>query len=217
MAWSVNKAKRFMVGAVSLPNRVRTAKTHWLVLGAPGPIAREVIDVDPREIRGHVSTGLARRLRARSGYASGVVIGGEWDREITPIEVCDGEVFRSCELRWAHGYAWQDTPIFQSYLVLIERKQRCDFASPEELLASYERLDGIFGQVRQDGAFSEAFPDLIKVNLDRHGKLAWGPDGRHRVAMALICGLPSIPARPGFIHVHGVEHFRALRRRSDAS
>jgi hypothetical protein len=210
-------AKRFLQRIGRTPQRLVTLYTHRVALGPLAPRAGEVIDVDPRDIRGHLPKGLAKRLHARSGFESGAVIGGDWDRQVRPVKLTEKEVYTSCHLRWIEGQAWEDTPIFKSYLGHIERGVPCDFKSVAELVESYRRLDEVFAQVRDERRLSERYEHLVLVNMDREGGLSWGPNGRHRVTMALICGFESIPARVGFIHRLAVDRFQALRRGAVAS
>ena len=211
-------AKRLLQGIGRTPQRLVTLYTHRVALGPLAPRAGEVIDVDPREIRGHLPKELAKRLRVQSGFESGAVIGGDWDRHVRRLDLTEKDVYTSCRLRWVEGRAWEDTPIFASYLGLIERREPCDFRSVAELVESYRRLDEVFAQVQDEGRLSERYEHLVLVNMDREGSLFWGPNGRHRVTMALICGFVSIPARVGFVHRDAVDRFQALRRGgSDAS
>ena len=212
MVTTTRRSRRWLQGLSRTPQRLVTLYRHRFVLGSLAPSGGEVIDVDPRRIVGHMPTRLAKRLRARTGFEAGAVIGGDWDREIRPVNLTEKEVYTSCHLRWIEGHPWHDTPIYRSYVALIERGEPCDFRSVGELDESYRRLDEIYARVRHEGRLSERYEHLILVNMDRDGGLSWGPNGRHRVTMALICGFESIPARVGFIHPLAIDRFQARRR-----
>lgn len=196
------------------PRKLATAYRQRAALGASAPGRREIIDVDPREIGGHLRSAVAKRLRHLTGYEAAVVVGGDWDREIARLNVREIEAYESCRQRWVEGRPWHETSLYASYVDLIRRGVPCDYNSVAAMVASYERLDAVFERVRREGRLSDDFDHLIKVNVDRDGGLSWGPNGRHRLVIALLCGFETIPARVGFVHPQGLDHFQTLRRRN---
>lgn len=192
--------------------RWRTMATHALVLRDLAPRRGEIIDVDPRQVAGSFNSRATQIVRRRCGYLVGVVVDGDWDLEATYGPFTEKLVYKACHMRWVGGSAWEETELFQLYAGWIERGEPCRFKTYGDLVARYRALDGVFEQVRRDGALSESPEHLVCMSVVRDGRLLWGPNGRHRVAIAMIAGVPTMPASVGYVHRDAVSHFQRLRR-----
>jgi hypothetical protein len=207
---SVSSRRKVLKLVREAPRRLRGEVVHRLRWGRRAPGINEVINVDPRQVRGYFWAELAARLRKATGVRSGI-IGGDWDVEVPILTVEDTDVFRSCVLRWQHGRRWQDTPMYLDYLRRIEQRKIERFASERELLDRYQQLDDIFHWAREHGRLSDAPSHLLRINVGRDGRLIYGPDGRHRLAIALLAEVEVVPASVRFVHVDAIDHFLALR------
>ena len=194
------------------PRRLRTVVLNRIMHRAHAPLPGEVIHVDPTMIRGHLTSRLARRIRDRSGVRYGALVDGTWDREVEYFDFAKTVLYESCYARWTEGARWCDTPLYQGYLQQLERGGPCRFGSVEELEDRYRALDALFEEIRRQGRMSTAPEHLVVVNFASDGTLIWGPNGRHRIAIARIAGLPMMPAGVGFVHVDGRAHFQNARR-----
>ena len=146
-----------------------------------------------------------RYLQAVSGKKSGAIVGGSWDRRVPREDFTGKMVYRSCVQHWQLGNPWEETEIVQLYVDRLENGIPCRFTSKEELLQRYHELDRIYEQIVTDGRLSTDRASLMKVSFLRDGTLAWGPDGRHRICMALVAGHKRMPARVGFVHPQAIE------------
>jgi hypothetical protein len=196
----------------TLGTRLASLYLNTVELGERAPRRGEVIDVDPTRIVGALGTTVARRLRNETGRRGGVVVGGRWDLEVQYLDFSEKLVYQACRARWVEGRAWEETELIQIYLDRLERGERCRFASHGDLVDRYRALDGIYAQVRREGRLSERPEHLVAISVVRDGRLLWGPNGRHRVAIALLAGLPTMPASVGFVHRQAIDAFGALRR-----
>jgi hypothetical protein len=197
-----------------LATRLTSLYLNTVGLGERSPRRGEVIDVDPSRIAGKLSPAMLRRLRLETGRSGGVVVGGHWDREVQYLDFSKKLVYRACQARWVEGRPWEETELFQIYRGRLERGERCRFASYRELVDRYRALDAIYAQVRREGRLSDLPEHLVRISIVRDGRLLWGPNGRHRVSIALVAGLPTMPASVGFVHTQAVDAFGALRRTS---
>jgi hypothetical protein len=201
--------------AAHLPRRatrVWTAARQAAVYGWAAPARNETIHVDPRHIRALVTSELKRHLVRKTGHQGGVIVGGDWDVElVTYRDFKTKLVYRSCHAHWVDGVPWEDTEIVRIYRDQLARGACRDFRSVESLMARYARLDRIFAEVIERRALSHRFEDLVRISIARDHTLLWGPDGRHRVTMALLAGLTRIPARVGYVHTGALAYFQTLR------
>lgn len=182
------------------------------VYGDSAPMFRELLHVDPNIIAGERKSEVARDFQLEYGGTRALVAGGDWDRELKPMDVRALGVFRSCHAHWVEGVPWAETPVYISYLRKIEKGQpHPDCPTPEALVARYAALDAIYATVRDTGRMSELTEDLVTISLDREGRPYWGPNGRHRVCIGLILGVARMPARVGIVHEHALEVYQRLR------
>ncbi len=180
--------------------------------GPRAPMLRELIHIDPHAIVGERKTEAARAFQRQHGGARALVVGGDWDLALTPVDPRALGVYHSCHAHWVDGADWAQTPVYQSYQRKIAKGQpHPDCPTLPALEARYAALDAIFTQVRDSGQMSEAPEDLITISLDRAGRLYWGPNGRHRVCIALVLGMTRIPARAGIVHAAALDAYQALR------
>ncbi len=70
-------------------------------------------------------------------------------------------------------------------------------------------MDEIFENVRRTGKLSTRKKDLIRISFARDGSLFWGPNGRHRLAIAIFAGVKRMPAKPLYVHPHAKEAYLA--------
>jgi hypothetical protein len=198
--------------------RVYTAVRQAAIYGWAAPRWRETIHVDPRDIRALVTPKLKRHLVRTTGHQSGVVAGGDWDVELAEYRDFRTKlVYRSCHAHWVDGVPWEETEIVRIYLDQLAKGEPCPFDDVAGLMRRYRRLDRIYEDVVRRRRLSHRYEDLVKISIARDHSLLWGPDGRHRVTIALIAGLPTIPARVGYVHPLALPYFQTLRTHAPGS
>ena len=150
---------------------------------------------------------------------TGDVVGGSWDQNFEPM--AEYTLYELFEERFCEGVSWDQTEYYDRVIDKIRRGDSIRYATVKELeekLSLYEQIyeafeggeynlqselaeDGRTG-VPGDGGYT-LFPSLmdqslvrheIAVNVGRNGRLLLN-DGRHRVCLALVAGLDSIPVR----------------------
>lgn len=184
-----------------------------IIWGRKRPKKDEIIYINPHLIKGHLlhSPGW-KKLTKKTGCQEGVILGGNWDlNEVEYLKIKETDYFQSCLNHWHNGLFWEGTPYFKQYLKKINSGIPCRFKNISELENRYLYLDHIYDQIKQTGKMSLHSKDLIIINISRDGSLIWGPDGKHRICIALCLGLKKIPARIGFIHSEAVEQFQQYR------
>lgn len=158
-----------------------------------------LVDVDPTRIERSV-------IETASTWPQwGRVVGGDWDREWEPFD--ERAVARGIRQRFAEGRAWRQTALFDAYVDQLERfgtawgytsldafERRC--AEVEALYESirtrgYRRQRALRGGDR--GATVATRTDEINVDVARDGTLCWRAYGQHRLAMAKVLDVETVP------------------------
>ncbi len=143
-----------------------------------------------------------------------MVLGGNWDIEnVHYMEFTKEDPYLSCHEHWVEGKDWSQTPLYQYYVEKLGRGESCRFSSVKALRGRYEKLDIIFSEVMASKCMSSKKKDLVRVSVARNSKLIWGPDGRHRVCIAICAGLEKMPAMLGFVHCDAINYLKDLRYR----
>jgi hypothetical protein len=190
---------------------LRGTVQQLITWGRMAPRRGEIIHVDPRQVRGYLGLDLARGLRSSTGFAGEAVIDGDWDLAVPLVDIVDTEVYRSCRLHWIEGVPWEDTALVQEYAGRVVAGAIARFPTHAALLERFHALDGIYEQVRADRRMSDSYRHLVRISIGRDGRLIMGPDGRHRLAIAVITDVDSMPARVGYVHPGALQAFQRLR------
>lgn len=181
--------------------------------GKNSTVFGELIYVNPNELVNHT--------RAWHRNHSGCIRAGDWDiKELHPID----ELFKisCCKKHWMDNVPWEETGIYDFMLAIIKEKNRpadgCQ--SLEDIIARYNRLDQLFEEVKRTGAFktqkqlnpsAENEQGGIYVHIGRDNKLIFGGGGFHRLAIAQILNLKSIPAQLGVVHPFSIKTWKQYK------
>ncbi len=131
------------------------------------------------------------------------------------------EPFISCAQHWIDGAPWEQTRAYQRMAGAIRRKGVADRCrSMDDVFTRYEALDRLFEKAKKDREISchsdydpWAFRELggIVFHIGPGGKPFFGRVGQHRLAIALVLGIRSVPAALGGTHVDALPLLRAFR------
>ncbi|MDU8909900.1 hypothetical protein [Aestuariicoccus sp. MJ-SS9] len=181
-----------------------------LRFGAGAPLSDETIWIRPRDVTHVFQRTRAHDYRRRH---SGLVLGGDWDRQRRPLE---GTVkYDACVAHFAQGVPWDETGIYDEMLRRIAEGKPADGCKTrDDIVARYARMDALFDHLRRTGRFERMrdLPDHLRrehggvfVHIDRDGLPLLAGNGNHRMAMARVLDLPVIPAHLGVIHRQALE------------
>ncbi len=133
----------------------------------------------------------------------GRVVGGEWDRDWELFD--DRQVPRGLTQRFEEGKPWTETALYDAYVGQLQRfgnawehtsidgfEQRC-----REIEQLYEAInrDGyqLQAELRERGAAIGTRADEINVDIGRDGTIYWRTYGQHRLAIAKLLGIETVP------------------------
>jgi len=191
-----------------------------VLYGPEAPLYAERIWVNPRDCRACLS-GLG------DSYSGKVVTAGWPPPRARQKEIMEVKKIRSCIDHWENGISWEETGIFDFLEREIENHPKNifdDCGNRKELKRRYARLDRLFETVKAEGelrtnrevdrwSFRER--DGVYCHVGPEASLFFGGVGCHRFSMALVLGLPLIPAKLGCVHVSAITHLKTLRCRPD--
>jgi hypothetical protein len=193
---------------VSWAEEVRAiARSRYEVLQSAGSAAQDpekVIHVNPAEIAR--ACKLHTQTKATLGYKWydwGRVEDGDWDDTVGPANsyLDRTPIHQSVLARYVDNVPWELTSVLPAKEKVIARNGRVDSCSNrEELLARYARLDQTFESIRENGFQLQNdrkgqidLSQTLTVSITRHGEMLFGNGGAHRLAIAKLLRLPTIP------------------------
>jgi hypothetical protein len=186
-----------------------------LRFGPAAPKYAERIWIDPRACHHYLE--IPGYYRSHTGR----VETGPWPHHAQqPVE--EHPAVRAACRRWAQGLPWEATGELERMADLLSIGNRSDGLRDEDQVhARCEELDRIFTTVRLEGRLrtrqqldTTAFREMdgVGFHVDADGRLVKAGGGYHRFAMALILGLPLIPAQIGVVHRDAIGQLAPYRR-----
>ena len=177
------------------------------------PFAR--LWIDPARIDSQVQTASKRWGR---------VVDGDWDQAVIPFD--ETSSYRSVVAHFQRGTPWSETAEFEQYRDRLEAGEQPKGCTTEaELEARFEELDAIYDRIATDGYRSQ--PELwadrpeyqrtvfykwdrtidprldeVTVSIGRDGRLRHSDRGDHRLAIAKLLDLETIPVLVRRRHTH---------------
>ncbi len=190
------------------PHGERVAVDPAQVLRDPGiDLVRSVefqsILVAPTEITRLVELSLGFE---HEGADSELCLGGDWDLHTEDFDDLD---FLQALRTVAEGGSWQDTAFYRDVADLLGKGMllwECRTIDEYDTRLVYA-VDGLMGEMRRYGYFPNNSRDQISVTIGRDGALLFY-DGRHRLSMAKLLEIPTVPVTVVARHLRWSE-FRA--------
>jgi hypothetical protein len=193
------------------------------------PNAETVYWVDPMRIRYHTlrddvaASGPPEDRVFHPVNDKGKVVAGDWDQSEFRFDQLD--VFQAIKTVIAGENTWPETSFYKTLLNGIDSGDNpWRINSQEDLDARCRYIDDLIWSIRENGyklsheislpnepsslKKHETFGNEVSVNIGRDGSFLF-QDGRHRLAIAQILGIPAIPVKVTVRHREWVE-FRSF-------
>ncbi len=171
-----------------------------------------ILWVDPAEIKA-AGVGWGRYTE---GYDKsnefGKVVGGNWDLDVMPFEHLD--IYQSFEAHFKRGVRWEAT----SHYRMIQAQLRLGLRpwgirDSADLERRLQNLDLLYTDIHDhgyrsqrwawEGSYSRQAMDEVTARIGRQGNLLF-EDGRHRLTIAKLLQLPTIPVMVTWRHADWV-------------
>ncbi len=168
----------------------------------PEPLERYY--VDPTEIEYY----LLQPPQYRDVYRwFGRIKPGDWEVNVGKIE--KSKKYQGVVQRYRDGREWRETVVFGHMIDLIQNGMYPDSCtSPREIEERYKEIDELYETIRSDGykpdneiSLSRGEIGDVALAIGRNGELILQGDGIHRVAIARVLDLDTIPVRISMRHL----------------
>ncbi len=146
----------------------------------------------------------------------GKVIDGDWDLYVEDIHKT--RTFRLLHDRFAKNMQWQECAVYKECLTLIATGRDINWHkifTRDDISKRTSKLDKLFNDIKKNGyktqnelvskftpffkrkiiSFENKVSNEITVNIDRKGNFIHNCSGKHRLAIAQILNINSIPVR----------------------
>ncbi|WP_280770889.1 hypothetical protein [Salipaludibacillus daqingensis] len=159
----------------------------------------KIIEVNPLEISKRINNEKNKK------WSFGVIMDGNWDYDVHSIkEDCK---FKSIREHFEEGVDWENTELFRIYEERLKKEKIViGCTTINELVDRYEsKIDSMYLHIKANGILlpSKDNPeiDMIYVYIDRDGQFLFSADGNHRLSIAKILGIESIPVKVKARHI----------------
>lgn len=207
---------------------------NLLFYGAHAPFVAQRIFVNPQQISKVYfpnlwSGELPQKIEPQSAQwgpllggrrASGKVIGGDWDRDVIPIEDCPK--YQICMRHFVDGKSWEESGAYSMMRDVLKSIPNADGCRTEEdVAARYRKVDELYHAIKAEKELKtrkevqrQAFRESggVYVHVDRNGDVVFGGGGWHRLVISMLLGLESIPAQMGVVHTDAIHSWQKYRR-----
>lgn len=156
-----------------------------------------LLQVDP----GRIERSLLETAPARPQW--GRVVGGDWDRAGESFD--DRQVPRGLEQRFVEDSPWRETALYDAY---VEQLKRFGNAWEHTSINDFERrcreIERVYESIKREGYREQAElrdhgatvgvrADEINVDIGRDGTIYWRTYGQHRLAIAKLLDIETVP------------------------
>lgn len=175
-------------------------RTHWNFT-PERPYTLKIIDLDVDSF--HQSQWFPFSVRGDNAVFGKLC--GNWD--LMTKEFTERPVYRSLKLRYQDKVTWEATPLYQQAKTRIGNGKRADNGCETlaELQAYCRDIDALYEDMKRNGYRSHvdqawtrsvrntAVPDEMRIAIDRNGDPIYCASGRHRMAVAKLLGIDTVP------------------------
>lgn len=202
----------------------------------PDPFA--ILSIDPARIESF--TGRPYPPYHEKSTQLGTVRAGDWDRTDDPPIVdeayrarydlyradrfSNSTFFESLRAHFDDGVDWTETEFVRRCLELVDDGEQAwrSLTSREDLLNRCDEIDALYDRIRDEGYRSQRelgvrsimrVTDEVLVDIGRDGRFYF-VNGRHRLAIAKLRGIDSIPVGVLVRHADWMAHRESCAKRS---
>jgi len=181
---------KILLQTMSLKNKIDATRLYW---------------IDPARIT-HYYTKASKAEKPIEEI--GLVVDGQWDQEIDEVEKMD--VVRAFRGHFQEGKQWEHTDFYARIISDICAGRKCwNCASEDEFKERLSALETLYIDIQKNGYMTQdelkkkggfgdfhlyGVEDEVRVHIGRNGDYLFA-DGRHRLAIAKILNLKSIPVK----------------------
>jgi hypothetical protein len=162
-----------------------------------------VIHIRPSDVT-HWQIGDVRRLKR---LVAGTILGGDWDLKVRPRDeiLAKNLKFLGLKEHFVDGVPWARTRLFtERYRAEFERRKAIRGCKTlAELAEYYEVYDRLFDDLRRYGFRASCSREEIApipIYIGRSGSIVFTDNGNHRLFMAMLLGIETMPVKVAIRH-----------------
>ena len=198
--------------------------------GRNAPLTAQLIHINPQNVeyvyyRDLWNDELPESLKQKDRHsapalggrrASGLVIGGDWDKDIEVLEKFPK--YMICQNRFSNGDSWEDTGAYSLMDKIMKDRPGADGChTSEDVMQRYRLIDELYLSVQMNGRLKSRkeiqggnFREQggVYFHIGRNGDVLFGGGGWHRLVVARFTGMESIPAQLGVVHSDAIRIWR---------
>jgi len=124
---------------------------------------------------------------------------GNWDQLRDEDRFSDLALYKGIKSKYLEDLEWEETDFYKQHIKRIKlHRKSFSCKSEEELLDDLRQTDELYESIRKEGYKCQRklgrYPTgEITVNIGRNGDLLFNGGGRHRLAIAKVLNLDSVP------------------------
>lgn len=179
--------------------------------GKAAPKSAQRIWINPAEV-----TTVIDKERVSNRFSrtyTGLVLHGDWDKKIKPIE--EFPKYKICVKRFIQNKSWRESGAHELMLNRLKNNDKVDGCKNlDDIEERYNKLDELYDHLKKGGKFKTRpeikGPDFFRekngvyVHINRDAKPIFGGGGWHRLIISKILDLSLIPAQLGIIHMDAI-------------
>ncbi len=140
---------------------------------------------------------ICREGKFFNGYKKGEIRGGDWDLKCKDVK--DHLVFNAFRQRFVENKSWKKTLYYKMFVHLRSEGELWHSSTTWEDMKNtkLQEWDSLYEELKKNGyktqeGLGKKYGKEIQVGIARNGEVLF-LDGRHRLALAKICGIKNIP------------------------
>jgi len=137
---------------------------------------------------------------------------GAWDQPADVLQMEEQPKYQICKKHFVDGKSWEEAGAYKHMQELIKKKQAkvdgCETYS--DIVKRYKKLDHLYEKLKAGDTF-KCYRDIqgrginrnlngVYIHFDRNCNPIFGGGGYHRLAIAKILNLNTIPCQLGVVH-----------------
>lgn len=178
------------------------------------------VEVEVSDLKGYMDLSLFKRIKRKTRDAElPVQVSGSWSKGLRNIDLETWYRRKELNAHFLDGVAWNDLPsVKKKRRRLDEGYYVSDARSHEILDKRLSEQEELFNTINKEGRLSSKPEHLVSLSISESGDLYWGPGGQHRIAIALVVGIHTIPMRLAYVHTNAVGkvHNLIVRNRNNS-
>lgn len=194
---------------------IRRDVSNRIKYGRSAPLFHELIWVDPGKVNTIIFRDEIKRVTGMNRTDSSAFV-VDWDRVMHTAPLMDQYRIQYCFKHWQEGLPWEELGVFDH----METTKKYGNLPLKTIKSRFDMLDRAFEEARKTGRLKtrkEIHPsnfrekDGVLIHIGKDGEPFFGGNGFHRLAIAKVLKLKTIPACIGIVDKDAIQYLDRYR------